>query len=471
MDIDYRASTLPPVCRAFAESDATVRCLVGPFGSGKTTTCVRELARRALRQRRGPDGIRRTRQAVIRNTYRELADTTRKTFEQWIPRRLGEWRESDFMFRLKFADVESEILFRSLDRPEDISKLLSLDLTMAYVNEAREVPKHAIEILEARINRYPSMADGGASWAGIWMDTNPWHAGHWGAKLFSSGLPRYKAFRQPGGRSLNAENIENLPPRYYDDLAIGKDTEYIRVYIDGEDASGDEGSIFGAWISALAARGGISGFDHPTDQILTSWDLGHSDSTAIWWWRVRADGSIDVLDHYENSRQGLTHYFEVAESKGYTYAHHWLPHDAKEHRVGSQQTVLEQCAERWPGLVSIAPAAGIDDGIMAARWLLEQDIRIHERCDAPGRLKYSGLDALRQYRYSWDPMLQVFSRQPVHDWASHTADSFRYLALCARYTSKLLYRSPKPPPGPYAKPMDRSTSLDELWREHDRRNA
>ena len=456
----------PRVLSRFLDSDAFLRCVVGPVGSGKTSACVMEILLRAAAQRPGPDGIRRSRFAVIRNTYGQLRDTTRKTFEQWIGQYMGAWREQQFSFHLRRGDVDCEVMFRALDTPDDVRKLLSLELTGAYVNEAREIPKHVLDVLETRVGRYPSKAQGGASWFGIWMDTNPWHAGHWGAKLFAKQLPGHALFRQPGGRSETAENVENLPEGYYARLVAGKDSEWLRVYVDGEDASGDVGAVFAAWLDALSERGGICAFDHPRTDVLTTWDLGRSDSTGIWFWRVNHLGLVDVLDHYENAGQGLSHYFGVIDGKGYEYAHHFLPHDAKAKTLATQQTVLEQCRERFgAGRVDLVPDIGLDDGISAARWLLEQQIQFHERCGEPGRLGYSGIDALREYRYAWDEKTQSFGREPVHNWASHTADAWRYVAVVVKFVMRMMAKPSSKPTGPYAKPVDRSMTLERLYAE------
>jgi hypothetical protein len=157
----------PATIRQFMASDAFVRLLAGPIGSGKSSGCIAELISRACHQAPGRDGIRRTRWAIIRNTYPELRDTTRKTFEQWVDGRLGQWREQEFSFTMRFQDVEAEILFRALDRPEDIKKLLSLELTGAWINEAREVPKAVFDSLTGRVGRFPAKMDGGATWSGI----------------------------------------------------------------------------------------------------------------------------------------------------------------------------------------------------------------------------------------------------------------------------------------------------------------
>jgi hypothetical protein len=434
--LTYKA---PRTLSRFLDSGAFVRCIVGPVGSGKSTVCVLEVLIRALGQDPGADGVRRTRFAIIRNTYSQLRDTTRKTFEQWIPQAWGTWHEQAFTFTIDRplpdgTRVHCEVLFRALDRPEDVKKLLSLELTGAYINESREIPKHVLDVLETRVGRYPSKSQGGASWFGIWMDTNPWHSGHWAAKLFAKNLPGYALFRQPGGRSATAENVPHLPDGYYERLCVGKDREWVRVYVDGEDAAGDVGSVWGAWVSDLQKRGGICAFDHPIDGVHTSWDLGRSDSTAIWFWRLNTAGVPDIIDHYENHGQGLSHFFGIVDAKPYKYVKHWLPHDARAKTLATQQSVLEQCCEHW-GVqrVAIGPELSIMDGIQAARWMLEQPVQIHERCTVAARLEHSGVDAIQEYRFEWDENTQSFSNRPLHNWASHSADAFRYMALVFKH--------------------------------------
>lgn len=459
----------PPTLSAFLDSDAFVRVVEGPIGSGKSSACVLEILRRAKEQAPSPDGVRHTRFAVVRNTYRELDDTTRKTFEQWVPAALGKWHEQSFTFHARFGDVDCEVLFRALDRPEDVKKLLSLELTGVYFNEVREIAKPIFDGAQGRVGRYPSAKDGGPTWFGVWADTNPWHTGHWLHKLRKARPEGFAFFQQPGGRAQDAENRANLPPGYYERLCAGKDTEWIRVYVDGQEATSDVGSIFGAWLDRLDARGGIADFAHPTDEVFTTWDLGRADATAIWFWRLNQHGVADVVDFYAAHGQGLSHYFEVVDSKPYTYAKHVLPHDAKQKTLATQLSTLEQCQQHWgrANVVLGAPLS-VEDGISAARWLLEQPVRIHTRCDVPilndagGEEHPSGLEALREYRYEWDEANACFRKTPLHNWASHPADGFRYLATFVRF-AELLTRKPQPkaqrPPARSAQ----SFQLDELW--------
>lgn len=229
-----------PTGKRFHEDRSFVRGLMGPIGSGKSVACCFEIFFIACSQAPNSDGVRRTRHAVIRNTYRELADTTIKTWSDWFGEELGEWKKADMTHVLSFplkdgTKVEAEVLFRALDRPDDVKKLLSLELTSAWVNEAREVPRAVIDMLQGRVGRYPSKRDGGASWFGVFMDTNPPDEDSWWYRLFEEARPEgWRLFRQPSGVSPAAENLANLPDGYYTRMMAGKDPEWVKVYVHGE---------------------------------------------------------------------------------------------------------------------------------------------------------------------------------------------------------------------------------------------
>lgn len=456
MNVAYEA---PPTLRRFMRSSDFVRCAVGPVGGGKSSACVMEILARACGQAPGPDGVRRTRFAVIRNTYSQLRDTTRKTFEQWFNAGdYGKWHEQSFTYTLKFpkrksdgTSLECEVLFRALDRPEDVKKLLSLELTGAYINEAREIPKSVLEVLETRVGRYPSKVQGGCTWFGIWMDTNPWHGGHWASRLLGR-VPGYSVFRQPSGLSDEAENTENLPSGYYQRLCAGKDQAWVDVYVRGLDATHDEGSVYGRLLDDVT----VEPFGHEPDGIYTTFDLGYSDSTAIWFWRLSASG-VDFVDHYESHGQPMSHYFDVVRNRGYQYMRHYLPHDARARTLATGVSIMDLATDEWPGKVAIAPGLSIEDGIAAARWLLEQKPRFHGRAA-------EGLEALRAYKYEWDEEARTFSRRPMHDWSSHTADAFRYAATVVKVTKLIDTREPPPKPRPVRAAHE--FTLDELWEDN-----
>ena len=231
--LEYNSS---PTLHRFHHSDAFVRGCRGPIGSGKSTACVIEIVRRAAMQAPGVDGVRRSRWVVVRNTYVELRDTTMKTFDDWCGW-MGTWKHAENCFLLKDGDVECEVLFRALDRPNDVKKLLSLELTGAWINEAREIPRSVMDMVQGRVGRYPSKLAGGPTWYGLIMDTNPPDNDHWWYTLFEEEHPEgWEQFVQPGGLTEHAENIEFLPGGvdYYKRLMPGKDEEWIKVYVHGE---------------------------------------------------------------------------------------------------------------------------------------------------------------------------------------------------------------------------------------------
>jgi hypothetical protein len=254
-----------PVARAFMRSDAFVRGIRGPFGSAKSSCCVMECFRRANSQEPGPDGVRRSKGAVIRNTYAELRDTTIRTWTNWLPSEtFGEiaMHPPPFRLEMNYNDVECEVLFMALDREEDVKKLLSLELTWAWINEAREVPKAIVDAVTGRLRRYPAIKDGGATWSGLIMDTNSPDDDHWWSIMSGDSPPpehmtaeerlmlvrpvNWDFFTQPPamleqvdakgnvtGYELNteAENLKNLDPLYYPELITGKTRNWIDVYV------------------------------------------------------------------------------------------------------------------------------------------------------------------------------------------------------------------------------------------------
>lgn len=240
--IEYNAEPTPA---KFHMDSSLVRALMGPIGSGKSAACCWDIMLKAMSQKpyqiaEGKPKVRYSKWAIIRNTYRELTDTTMKTWYDWFPESLGIPRKMDMAITYNFplqdgTVLDLEILFRALDKPDDIKKLLSLELTGGWINEAREVPKPVLDMLIGRLGRYPSQRLGGPSWYGCIMDTNPPDEDHWWYNLFEEEKPEgYKLFRQPPGDSPKAENIKNLPVGYYKNMIAGKDQQWIDVYVRGK---------------------------------------------------------------------------------------------------------------------------------------------------------------------------------------------------------------------------------------------
>ena len=116
-------------------SDSKMRVLMGPVGSGKSVASCFEVIRRASQQAPNKQGIRKSRVAIVRETARQLQDTTIKTFLDWFPTGVcGNFMRTTKTFFFKVGDVECEVMFRALDDADDVANLNSLELTFAWFN-------------------------------------------------------------------------------------------------------------------------------------------------------------------------------------------------------------------------------------------------------------------------------------------------------------------------------------------------
>jgi len=256
--------TPPPTIRDFIKDykagELFYDWIVGPVGSGKTTGIFFKLCYMAQLQAPGPDGIRRTRAVIVRNTMPQLRDTTLSSWNYWFKDgQAGTWRETEKKFTLRFGDVECEVLFRPLDTPEDVARVLSLEVTFAIIDEFVEIPRQIVDALSARCGRYPSAVMGGATNWGMWGSSNPSTEDNWWfdhlhndkihiqpkedvdaarAKdaLLDSGPRNARYFLQPSGFAPDAENLENLPggAAYYTNQAKGKSAAWVSQFLKAE---------------------------------------------------------------------------------------------------------------------------------------------------------------------------------------------------------------------------------------------
>jgi hypothetical protein len=256
MHITYDA---PPTVARFMKSEAFFRLIAGPVGSSKTTGCIMELFRRACAQAPAADGLRYTRFVVVRQTLKQLMDTVVKDVLQWLGP-VAELKVQDKTIYLNFSDVRSEWIFIPLEDPEDQRRLLSMQLTGAWMSEAIEMDVGLIPAISGRIPRYPSGSRGVATWGGIIADTNmPPEGSEWW-KLMTDPSPDQQVFIQPSGMSAEAENLEwlnqnahtiTLPPEhperraqgrlYYERLSRNNNPDWVRRYVHaefGDDPSG-----------------------------------------------------------------------------------------------------------------------------------------------------------------------------------------------------------------------------------------
>ena len=235
--------TAPPTVARFMASTAFFRLLAGPVGSGKTTGLIFEILRRAIEQKPGRDGMRRTRWAIVRTTLSQLKMTILLDLLSWF-RQIITYKISDQLLTLSFNDVFAEIFLIPLEDQEDQKRLLSMNLTGVAINEAIEMDPDLIAAIAGRCGRFPSTDEGGCSWYGIIADTNfPIEASPWHMLMEDDRPADWSVFKQPGGLEPNAENLSHLPGgrEYYLRLSRSHNSDWVKRYVHaqyGEDPSG-----------------------------------------------------------------------------------------------------------------------------------------------------------------------------------------------------------------------------------------
>lgn len=314
VSINYVAE---PTAQLFHKSKANLRLLFGPIGSGKSVACALEILSQAMQMPACTDGVRRSRVAVIRQTYPELLSTTIKTMMDWLPEQVTTIKYSaPITISVKIPSMGDgtsmalEIVCLAIDKPADAKKLLSLEISGVWINESREISKTIVDAASGRIGRYPSanMLGGQIYRKYIIMDTNPPSDDHYIYKLFEEQQPPngWEIFYQPPALlyekgeyvpNPKAENVNNhvFKYDYWLDQVAGKDKQWVNVYIMGQYGSSVAGKPVyeSSWNDDLH----VSDVDMkpvPGREVILGWDWGLNPSVVFI--QVSPLGQIQVID-------------------------------------------------------------------------------------------------------------------------------------------------------------------------------
>lgn len=277
LNLTYKLSG--PTAVKFHACDDEFRCIVGPVGMGKSSICVWELFFRAAKQKPNQYGVRKSKWAIIRNTYPDLLNTTIQDFASWFP--LKQYPDKGYSLTINYSkpitakmfvrlpagyndypketSIDAEFLFLAIDTDDDVDKLKSYSCTGAWINEACQISKFMFVNVRERTGRFPHKKDGvPCTWSGVWMDTNPPSQDSWIPELFEKERPRgYTIFHQPPailelpkenprdasvyvpnmgqGEFAPAENVDNHSKGYdyWLSKTVGSTRGYIRTMLMG----------------------------------------------------------------------------------------------------------------------------------------------------------------------------------------------------------------------------------------------
>ncbi len=247
---DIRAWEPPgDVALAYMRSDAFVRGIMGPYGSGKTVTSYIDALMKAKSQPIAADGKRYFFTTIIADTYSHLYANTVKSWHDWFPKELGVWKGSQdrpALHQLKIRDEYGEIIWRvdfmAMGDHAAEDALDGFEPSHAFINGASRVNQDVLDYLIGRVKRAPRRLLVGDEafalrWNGITLDWNPPDIDHWLYKRFVASKPKnFEFFPQPGGRDPNAENRRNLSADYYDVMVTSNshNPSYIARFVDNK---------------------------------------------------------------------------------------------------------------------------------------------------------------------------------------------------------------------------------------------
>lgn len=446
-----------PVAAAFHQDNSFVRGLMGPVGSGKSSSCCSEIMMRACVQRPWLDGVRRSRWAIIRNTYPELKSTTIKTWQTWFPENVAPIRwDTPITSRVRISDIgdgtalDLEVIFLALDSEMDTGKLRSLELTGIWINETSEIDKGIFDMCTQRVGRFPAKNRGGPTWTGVIMDTNPPDDDHWWYRFAEvEPQPEWAFFKQPGGlyRDENgdyqpnpdAENVDNLPGghSYYLKQIAGKTEGWINVFLMGNYGTTMDGkAVFPEWndrvhVSPVPLKP-IRGLP-----IVLGWDFGLTPACIIG--QQMPTGRLHILEEIISEDMGIRQFAADVVRPILTNKYNGFMRFSEGDPAGQiraqtdERTCLQELREQgiptdpaptndWiPRRESVAffLTRMIDGG---AGFLLDPSCQTLRK-GFNGRYRYERLKSSGQARYR---------DRPVKDAFSHPHDALQYLCMRVR---------------------------------------
>jgi hypothetical protein len=200
-----------------------------------------------------------------------------------------------------------------------------------------------------------------------------------------------------------------------------------------------EGAVYGDQMTWLREQGriGVVPLD-PNYPVNTFWDLGARDNTSIWF-HQHIHGQHRWFYCTEGSGKGLRYWWiekleAHRERHKYQWGRHFLPHDADAAMLGEEVETPHQILAGlgMRNIVVVPRVQHISQGIEVTRKELAGnhwfDKRTPDEDKGEDMGAGLGIKSLDAYQYEWDDRLGVWSREPLHNWASHCCDAWRQFA-------------------------------------------
>lgn len=307
----------------------------------------------------------------------------------------------------------SLIIFRGMAsyNAETIKSLEAYD--GGWIEEAQTLSRKSLQLLRPTLRKEGSQ---------LWASWNPRNRTDPIDELFRKCPPKRAVSVMANWRD-NPWFPDVLDEERRHDLATLDPEEYAHIW---EGTYGvAQGSILGKQVARAEREGRIHDdvdYDPDGPGIEISSDLGFRDTAAWWFWQRRAGGAA-ILDYMEDSGLDADDWIILLgnrlTARGWELGRIWLPHDARTRTFASKHSAMQKFLKAFGNKVSIVPRTKTLDRISAARTMVG-------RCEFHETNCAHGLDGLRAWEYEFNFERMAFSREPVHNWASHPSDAFSY---------------------------------------------
>jgi hypothetical protein len=396
---------------------------IAGWGSGKTMWALMkcDLLSRFYKNNLG---------VVIRSKYTDLRDSTMKDFTKWTGKHIPQGTKE-----AKYANG-STILFR---HAKELSVLQNVNLGWGYIEQAEEFPTDTqFQLLRGRLRRELEIDEdywaviekaGGIHDFLLSMCKNPLrqimpvanaHGHNWLWKMFIKSPQEGYSCMQ----ATSFDNEANLPADFIADLRrmeVDSPAKFKQYVMNCHDEVDLDACYYVSKMNQLRANGHICHIPYdPSVRVHLSFDIG-LDCTAVWFLQI-VRGKRNVIDYYENTGKFVDHYAKILDSRGYNYGKVILPHDAKARSKVSGESYKKALEDLGYDVV-VNARIGKDIGINIVGDTLLSLYFDENKCK-------DGLEALDHYRREYDEENRVYKEIPLHDWASHPADSLK--ELCQR---------------------------------------
>lgn len=289
---------------------------------------------------------------------------------------------------------------------------------ICWVEEAQSVSKSSWNVLIPTIRKEGSE---------IWVSFNP--------ELEEDETYQRFVLHPPAGAVVEKINWNDNPwfPEVLraemEALKLRDHASYLTVW-EGLCRKTIDGAIFGNELAVCELENRITHVAYdPSKPVHRIWDLGWADNVAIWYLQF-VGTETRLIRYQEDNQKTISHYLAEGQKWGYVYDTDWLPHDAQNKTLAANGRSIEEIVRATGAKTRVIPRTAIVDSINAAR-------TIFGSCWFDRENTADGLQCLRHYQYEVDKDSGLFSKAPLHNWASHGADAFRMIGLMVKEPRKV----------------------------------